>query len=143
MKEIDSAFRRLVLECHPDKISIRQAAPEEAQKAAEKYHEISKAKDRLLEGHKSGKDKGAVTVFEDCAKQRPPIHYSGKLEDLPPSLACHILVHYVYVPTWRAQGKQRLKRDEKRLRETEEKLEQVKAQRRALAREEEAVQAER
>lgn len=139
VKEIESAFRRSMLECHPDKVS--QAAPEEAQKAADRYHEISKAKDRLLHGHKSGKDKGAVTVFEDSAKRRPPIHYRGNIEDLPPPLVCHILVNYVYGPTSRAQGKQKLKRDYKRLQETEDKLEQVKAQRRALAVEEEVAQA--
>ena len=79
------------------------------------------------------KKKGMVTDFVDCAGEREPIAFSGKLEDLPPLLACHILVNYCYVPASKAEGKRKLKRSHEQLKKTEQELENVKAQRRALA----------
>ena len=76
--------------------------------------------------------KRTVTNFTDCAGEREPIAFSGEIEDLPPLLACHLLVNYSLVPAAQQVEKRKLKRSHEQLKKTEQELENVKAQRRAL-----------
>jgi hypothetical protein len=129
VQDIHAAFRKMKLEYQS---KWHGASPEQPQAAADEYGRILAARDRLIQGHKSGEDKRMVIEFEDNAAHRPNFQFTGELDDIPPPLACHILVNYSYVPAWRAEDKRELKRAEKRLLNTEEALDRVRAQRRAL-----------